>query len=489
LLIQESRVDVKLAEADKFLTYQDCYDYLYEKIFPLRPADYGSKYPKWPGLVGIEVEMLPLYTDSLDLDKPRTVPLYDGGKSLVDMLYSLQEKRRDWRFIDVPEGSRHLMNVLLEDDDQLSFEPGGQLEFSSKPYPCLTDALARTRAIQGVIDEAAKAQGISILQVGMNPWRSVDEIGLQMNKPRYQAMNAFFARQGVHGQRMMRQTCTIQLNLDFGQTEEILAKRYIVGNLIAPFATGTFANSPILKGELNGLMSNRGDTWQHMDKSRTGFPKLDEVIRHRTRKACVEAYLDWTLQGRVIFSERHGFEVMDGAFRFGDWLQNGYKGLKPTLKDLQTHLSLQFPEVRARGFLELRSVDAQHRFWQAAPSAYYTGIIYDDKSLDETLDLLLPEFPRLMEHWSKAPHGLHDKEIARLSKRIVEIAIEGFSRMPPCYHSGEAIHMLTNFYRHYTEKALTPADEMVRKFKAHGKFSGRDLIELETDWAPYRFVK
>ncbi|RZA24423.1 MAG: hypothetical protein EOP10_09950 [Proteobacteria bacterium] len=475
-------MDVKLAEADKFLTYQDCYDYLFEKIFPLRPADYGSKYPKWPGLVGIEVEMLPLYTASLNKSTPDTVPLYEGGKSLVDMLYSMQAGRSDWRFVDVPEGSKHLMNVLLEDEDQLSFEPGGQLEFSSKPYPCLSDALARTRAMQATVDEAAKAHGITILQVGMNPWRSVDEIGLQMNKPRYQAMDSFFARQGVHGQRMMRQTCTIQLNLDFGGCEDTLAKRYIVGNLIAPFATATFANSPFLDGKLNGLLSNRGDTWQHMDPTRTGFPNLDDVIKLRTRKACVEAYLDWIMKGRVIFSERHAFEVMDGTFNFGDWVEKGYKGLKPTLKDLQTHLSLQFPEVRARGFLELRSVDAQHRYWQAAPGAYYTGIIYDDKSLDDTLELLLPEFPRLTELWQKAPTGLQDKDIARLSKRVVEIAIEGFSRMPPCYHGGEATHILTDFYHRYTEKSLTPADEIVRKFKAQGKFTGQDLIDLENDW-------
>ena len=473
----------KWAEADRVLTKQDCYDYLYEKIFPLRPADYGSKYPKWPGLVGIEVEMLPLYTASLKQVQPDTVPLYDGENSLVDMLYSMQAKHPDWKYVEAPAGSRHLTNVLLEDEDQLSFEPGGQLEFSSKPYPCLSEALNRTREMQHFVDAAAKTRGITILQVGMNPWRSVDEIGLQMNKPRYQAMNGFFAAQGVYGQRMMRQTCTIQLNLDFGSSEETLSKRYILGNLLAPFATATFANSPVLNGKLNGLSSNRGETWQHMDPTRTGFPKLDEVIRLRTRKACVDAYFDWIMNGLVVFSERHDFKVMNGQFSFGDWVAKGYEGLKPTLKDLQTHLSLQFPEVRARGFLELRSVDAQHRYWQAAPAVYYTGLLYDEQSLDEALELLLPEFPKLREYWSKAPGGLRDKDIARLSKRVMEIAMEGFSRMPSCYQGKESKDVLTRFYRQYTAKALTPADEMALKFKAQGTFSAQDIIDLENEWA------
>ena len=249
-----------MAEADKALTYKDCYAWVYEKIFPLRPADYCSKYPKWPGLVGIEVEMLPLYTQTLTQDQPSPVPLYNGPNSLVAMLYSMQKDRPDWKYVAAPEGSDHLMNVLLDDEDQLSFEPGGQLEFSSKPYPCLSDALRRMRDIQKQVDTAAKAHGITILQVGMNPWKSVEEIGLQMQKPRYRAMDAFFAAQGPHGQRMMRQTCTIQINLDFGGSEETLAKRYLLGSLLAPFATATFANSPMLDGKLSSLMTNRDET-------------------------------------------------------------------------------------------------------------------------------------------------------------------------------------------------------------------------------------
>ncbi|MBC7531123.1 MAG: hypothetical protein H7318_06055 [Oligoflexus sp.] len=471
-----------MAEADKALTYEDCYAWVYEKIFPLRPADYCSKYPKWPGLVGIEVEMLPLYTQTLTQDKPSPVPLYNGPNSLVAMLYSMQKDRPDWKYVAAPEGSDHLMNVLLDDEDQLSFEPGGQLEFSSKPYPCLSDALRRMRDIQKQVDTAAKAQGITILQVGMNPWKSVEEIGLQMQKPRYRAMDAFFAAQGPHGQRMMRQTCTIQINLDFGASEETLAKRYLLGSLLAPFATATFANSPMLDGKPNGLMTNRGETWQHMDHTRTGFPKLENVISSLSRKACVEAYLDWIMKGRVVFSERHDFKVMDGQFTFGDWIKNGFLGVKPNHKDLQTHLSLQFPEVRARGFLELRSVDCQHRYWQAAPGAYYTGLLYDDQSMNQALDLLLPEFPKLVNYWQKAPTGLQDKHMARLSKKVSELAIEGFSRMPSCYHGEESAHIMEKFHERYTARARTPADDMLDPFKAKGRFNGVDLIALEDMW-------
>ncbi len=71
------------------LSAEACYEYVYHKVFPLRPADYCTKYPKWPGLVGLEVEMLPLWTKTMDQKKPATVPLFDEG-GLVPALEGLK---------------------------------------------------------------------------------------------------------------------------------------------------------------------------------------------------------------------------------------------------------------------------------------------------------------------------------------------------------------------------------------------------------------
>lgn len=470
-----------MADTTKALSEEDIYSHLYEKIFPLRPADYCSKYPNWPGLVGIELEMLPVRVRSLDADRAETVPLYGPG-SISEMLFEIQKDFPAWTYNAVPEGSHHLMNVLLEDSDQLSFEPGGQFEFSSKPYPCLTNALERVSAIQDLLFKEARKRGIEILQIGMNPWLSVDEIGLQMDKPRYQAMNAFFAAQGVHGQRMMRQTCTVQLNLDFGGTEAMLAKRYLASNLIAPHATAIFANSPLHENRPTGLLSTRASTWQHMDESRTGFPNLDEVERTLSRKACVDAYRDWIMNGRVIFVEGLDYRVMDGNFRLRDWVRKGCDGVYPAMKDLQTHLSLQFPEVRARGFLELRSVDCQHRFWQAAPAEFFAGLLYDDQSLDAVLNLLLPHRKQLTSFWQRSSGGMRDAELAVLTQKVMNLAIEGFTRMPSCYQGRKGNRPLEQFNERYTARRLTPADELLGIFQKNGRLRARDLIDLEDHW-------
>ncbi len=463
------------------LSVEACYEHVYQKVFPLRPADYCTKYPKWPGLVGLEVEMLPLWTRSMNRSKPETVPLF-ANPGLVPMLESLKDSQPVWRFNYQPDDPTHLLTIHLEDSDMVSFEPGGQLEFSTRPYPCLSEAVERMESIQAVLDDAAKKVGIDIIQVGMNPWLTVEEIGLQMTKPRYRAMDEYFTQENPFGRRMMRQTCTIQVNLDFGGNEEILAKRYLLANLLAPFATAMFANSPFLDGQPNGFMSNRGRTWQHMDDSRTGFPDLDNVTSKLSRKACVQTYFDFMMNGRVVFIESLNYRVMDGKLRFRDWVEHGFEGVKPTLKDLQTHLSLQFPEVRARGFMELRSLDCQPRFWQVAPAAFYVALLYNDTALEAGLELLLPFRPRLMEFWQHSIKGLHHPELAKTAKKIMQIAQDGFSRLPPCFQGADTSRIFNGFVHHFTEHGLTPADEILRVYHAEGGLTGASFHHMTDAW-------
>ena len=473
-----------MAEVEEPITAAGCLEYVNDKVFPLRPAEYGQKFPQWPGLVGLEIEMLPLRKASLHQPKPATVPLY-GADSISSCLFALRSSQPKWRYQTVPEEPDHLLNVLLEDEDQISFEPGGQLEISTKPYPCLLDATRRLREVQGWIDSALAEAGIQITQIGMNPWLNVDEIGLQMTKPRYRAMDGFFTQQGPHGRRMMRQTCTIQVNLDFGGTEEILAKRFLAANLVAPFATALFAHSPFLEGKETGLLSSRAQTWQKMDPTRTGFPELESIVKRLDRRACVDAYLDLVMNGKVVFAEKLGYQVMDGRLSFRDWVSQGVSGIKPTLKDFQTHLSLMFPEARARGFIELRSIDCQHRFWQDVPAAFYTGLLYDEKSLNELLDLLLPIRKDLKALWERSPYGLQDKALSRLAQKTMHIAASGFSRLPSCFQGDGATRLMSAYIERFTDRGLTPADiwlELARR-QQNGLISVQDWEAEAQTWA------
>ncbi|WP_141734915.1 glutamate-cysteine ligase family protein [Oligoflexus tunisiensis] len=466
------------------LSAEACYEYVYHKVFPLRPADYCTKYPKWPGLVGLEVEMLPLWTRTLNQKKPETVHLFDEG-GLVPALESLKASQSLWQYNYQPDDPTHLLTISLDDSDMISFEPGGQLEFSTRPYPCLSEAIQRMQSIQGILDQALAQKGISIIQVGMNPWLTVDEIGLQMTKPRYRAMDAFFTSQNEFGRRMMRQTCTIQVNLDFGGNDEVLAKRYLLANLLAPFATAMFANSPFLDGQANEYLSNRARVWQHMDDSRTGFPHLEGVVKSMNRKACVDTYYDFIMNGRVVFAEPLHYRVMDGRFRFKDWVEHGIDGVKPTMKELQTHLSLQFPEVRARGFMELRSIDCQHRFWQVAPAAFCVAMLYNDTALHAGLDLLLPLRNRLIEYWKYSIHGLKNPDMAQMAQKIMRIARDAFGGLPPCFQGANTSRIFEAYAAYYTDRARTPAEDLLEIHASEGGLTGTSFGRMTERWQKF----
>lgn len=453
------------------LTLEACRAYLDQTTFRLRPKDYTERYPSWPGSVGLEIEMLPVFPEKGGVGYPKPVPLHGEGSSAA-LLRELA-KERGWSTVDTEDahGKPMLLKIDLDHEDNLSFEPGGQVEFSSKPYPCLSDAVRRMREVQRILDETYAAVGARIAQVGVNPWHTLDDLGLQMPKARYRAMDAYFAAIGPYGQRMMRQSCTIQVNLDFGPDEATLARRYLACQLLAPVAAGIFAHSPVVDRKAAGISGFRTRIWRHTDPTHTGVPGLKAMVDAGdalSRGHCVESYLDFALDATVVFVADAGYRVPERPTTFRQWLATPLFGVRPTMADFATHLTLLFPEVRPRGFLEIRSIDCQPRAFEAVPAVFMTGLLYDDRSLAAALDILIPKAGVIEGLLTRAEHGLADPILAALAKELMQVAAEGFSRQTPCFRHGCSERELAAFRERFTERGLTPADEILDRMRIQG---------------------
>jgi glutamate--cysteine ligase len=473
------------------LDREACLAYLSENTFRLRPSDYGQKYPKWPGAVGLEIEMLPVDPRDHGSPVPGPVPLYGPGLSTSELLQAAAPSHgwtpRTDSGTDKNSAGGTLMSVLMDQGDALTFEPGGQLEFSSAPYPCLCDAVKRMNEVQSQIDRIYSDCGLAIAQVGINPWHTLGEIGLQMPKPRYRAMDQYYSQIGPYGQRMMRQTCTVQVNLDFGPDEMTLAKRYLASQLVSPLAAAMFAYSPVVDRKLTGVRGFRSRIWRHTDPTHTGLPGLKAISARLDRSTCISTYLEAVLGATVVFIEDLNYQVLAKPLTFGEWLDHSVEGVRPTVKDLATHLSLMFPEVRPRGFLELRSIDCQARAWQYVPAYFYTGLLYDRETLDQVIDLLLPYGPELENLLVKAEQGLEDPTLAMLSARVIQLVQSGFSRLSPCFKAGGAEREFAAFAANFTLKGRTPADDVLdavhRSKDSFMTFA--TYRSLEERWATY----
>lgn len=468
-----------------YLDRQACLQHIDETTFRLQPSDYRQKYPKWAGLVGLEIEMQPVAPERPLADgRPGHVRLQGQSNSIAAVLRQMAADKQ-WRISETKDdhGQPLLLSIHMEQDDQISFEPGGQIEFSSKPYPCLSEAVRRMRNVQDLLEATLRPHGIELVQIGVNPWHKVAEIGLQMAKGRYRAMDQYFSAIGEYGPRMMRQSCTVQVNLDFGPDPQTLAQRYLASMLLAPIVAATFAYSPYVDNQDAGILSFRTRIWRDVDRLRTGLPGLQRMVREQSRQAAVESYLEFALAAPVIFVADLNYQTPKKTTTFGEWLEHPIEGVRPTLDDFKTHLTLLFPEVRPRGFLELRSIDCQPRAFQSVPASYYSALLYDEKTLMRVLDELTPRAEQLEQLLHEATRGLQHPELKKLAQLIMDLAVDAFSRFSPCYTADGCQAQLLAFRERFTAQGITPADELAAACRKNGTMTVALLRRLEDTWA------
>ena len=69
---------------------------------------------------------------------------------------------------------------------------------------------------------------------------------------------------GQLGLDMMLRTCTIQVNLDY-LNEEDMVQKFQISLALQSVATALFANSPFIDGKKSGYLSSRAMVWTDTD--------------------------------------------------------------------------------------------------------------------------------------------------------------------------------------------------------------------------------
>lgn len=384
-----------------------------------------------PRRIGAEAEFIPLETGT-----GRRCPIEADG--LISTLPFLRRfgARHDWREGLTPKGTPCF---LLPAGGSVTFEPGGQIEYSSPPCATASELLALLRSVVFPLCEAALGEGITLLSVGIDPFNPIREAPLLLGGKRYGTMADYLARRGEAGARMMRQTASFQMSLDLDDEPWL---RWRLLNAAAPFMVAIFANSPVYAGRSTGFQSARAQVWRTLDPSRTGLPyELERPL---------ERYLDFALAAPAML-----LPAVEGEHRtFGEWLSRA----APTAEEWHEHLSTLFPEVRPRGHLEVRSPDAVAPRWYAAPIALAVGITYDPAASRAARDLLGAPDPGLLERAGRL--GLRDAVLARTAADLFEIALAGCAGLGPRYfHPGDLEHARA-FFDQYTRRGRAPADDV-----------------------------
>jgi glutamate--cysteine ligase len=291
--------------------------------------------------------------------------------SRVESLLAELAKSGNWQ--DLREGSRLI--GLQGPHSSITLEPGGQLELSGQ---LCADLFCNCNDFSRHIVNAVAAcnkLGLILVGLGTQPFTPLEEIEWAP-KARYDIMGPYMLKTGDMGQRMMKQSAGLQVNLDFSDEADCIRKLRLA-QALSPLLYGLFANSPIMDGQPTGFLTTRGEIWSRTDPDRTGLlPFLDKP------DAGFADYVAYALDVPMYFIMRDGqyINLTQKPFRFREFLDSGHDGHQATLADWDMHLSTLFPEVRLRPQIEVRCADSLPPHLVLTVAALLKGLMYDEEA-------------------------------------------------------------------------------------------------------------
>lgn len=429
--------------------------------------------PKADWRIGTEHEKFGYCKDTL-------LPLpYDGPRSIRVMLEGLRD-RHAWN--PVEEAGKLI--GLVKDGANISLEPGGQLELSGAPLETIHETCDEVNQHLVEVKDVADEIGAGFIGLGAAPVWTHEQMDL-MPKGRYGLMNEYMTKVGTMGRVMMRRTCTVQVNLDFGSEADMIQKMR-VALALQPVATALFANSPFFEGQVNGHKSWRSRVWRDLDAARTGM--LPFVFEDGFG---FERWVEYALDVPMYFVYRDGAYIDALGQSFRDFLAGklpALPGETPTLSDWADHLTTAFPEARMKKYIEMRGADGGPWRRLCALPAFWVGLTYDQNALDGAWDLAKGWNAEQREALRVAASvdglqakvdGISMHELAREVVALSEAGLKARARPGAGGMVPDETHFL-NALKESVETGMVPADELLRDY--HGDWGG-DLSRVYANYS------
>jgi len=396
-----------------------------------------------------------------------------GGASGIEAVLRALADEFGW----TPKEEAGHVVALRRGNTSITLEPGGQVELAGEvceTLHCTRKELATHLAELGAV---GRRLGIAFLGLGVQPVSTLAEIGL-VPKARYGIMAPYMERVGTLGLRMMKQTATVQANIDFDGEDDAMRK-IRVGNRLAPVLNAMFANSCVLEGGLTRRKSFRGHVWTDTDDARSGLLPLAFG-----EAGGFDAYVDWALDVPMYFTVRDGGYVRTvTGVPFRRYLAEGAAGERATLDDWHLHLTTLFPEIRLKGYIEFRSADAPPPRLVLALPALVKGLYYERDCLDAGWDVVkgwalndcreaLDEASRMALRGRLGRHSIGD-----FAREVCDIAFEGLRRQGALDDTGRDESVYLEPLLEMVAAGRTPADETIELWNGPWRGEVARLVE------------
>jgi len=267
--------------------------------------------------------------------------------------------------------------IALQDAHTLiTLEPGSQFEVSFLYTRDMDQLRAWYDQAMAPVMKLVETQGADVVWSGGLPTVPADEVR-RIDKHRYEYMEAWFARTGNRGREMMKATASVHVSIDYADEADFVRK-VRAANILHPLLAFLMSNTPDYAGQDNPDIILRDSIWSDTDPARTGIPDglFDEGFGY-------QGYADWLEQIPVILMADGGTYVPEPDLTVG---QTGEKyGWNKA--HIQHLLSMAFPDVRVKNFIEIRSADSVKPPYITAYAALIRALFYSRETVDWVLSL------------------------------------------------------------------------------------------------------
>ncbi|WP_448614779.1 ergothioneine biosynthesis glutamate--cysteine ligase EgtA [Modestobacter sp. URMC 112] len=337
----------------------------------------------------------------------------------------------------------------LPGDSRVTVEPGGQVELSGPPGADVAAAVSALRADTAVLHTELRAAGLGLAPLGADPARPAGRVN---PGARYAAMEQHFSAVGClsAGRAMMTSTAALQVNLEAGPAAG-WEQRVRLAHALGPVLIAVSACSPLLAGRETGWRSTRQHVWGRLDQARCG-PLLG-------RDAPADEWAEYALAAPVMLVRdgSGGAVAVRGRTSFAEWLTDGtLGGRRPTVADLDYHLTTLFPPVRLRGFLEVRYLDAAPEPWWPALAAVTTTLLDHPAAADAAAAATEP----VRHAWDRAARvGLADPALHAAAVACLDAAVR---------HGPAALSAEVTALAELVARGSCPGDELQQAARSVG---------------------
>lgn len=251
------------------------------------------------------------------------------------------------------------------DDYHITLEPGAQIEISIMPSSDLAKIEGIYNNFLSIVNPVLEEKGYRLVCTGYLPIQKAEQISL-IPKKRYEFMDMYFKSTGICGKNMMRGTASTQVSIDFTNEDDCI-KKLKYANILSPILALICDNSPIFEGKPFIANTLRSYIWNNVDNERCGIVDCNSF----------EEYAEYIYNSPAILISKNNDFSFTGSKKICD-IYNDTILTEPEIEHL---LSMFFPDVRLKQYLEIRPADSMPIKYVLAYSALIKGLFKNSNQI------------------------------------------------------------------------------------------------------------